>query len=115
MGQSVTTLIPDINNPGQFVEVQGSAVVPIDGGTTLGGAGKLLGLDLLGALDLAETMGLVTTLSQPNLTALSGETADFLAGGEFPIPMSQGLGTTSIEYKKFGVSLAYTPTVLANG
>jgi hypothetical protein len=57
----------------------------------------------------------VTTLSEPNLTALSGETADFLAGGEYPIPISQGLGTTSIEYKKFGVSLAYTPTVLANG
>src|SRR5690606_22156854 len=60
-------------------------------------------------------MGLVTTLSQPNLTALSGETADFLAGGEFPIPMSGGLGTTSVEYKRYGVSLAYTPTVLANG
>ena len=57
----------------------------------------------------------MTTLSQPNLTALSGETADFLAGGEFPIPISQGLGTTTIEYSKYGVSLAYTPTVLANG
>ena len=84
-------------------------------GTTLGLFGRLLGLDLGAALDLGETMGLVTTLSNPNLTALSGETADFLAGGEFPIPISQGLGSTSIEYKKFGVSLAYTPTVLANG
>ena len=44
-----------------------------------------------------------------------GETASFLAGGEFPIPLSQGLGTTTIEYKNYGVSLAYTPTVLANG
>ena len=43
----------------------------------------------LGALDLAETDGLVTTLAEPNLTALSGETASFLAGGEFPIPVSQ--------------------------
>lgn len=84
-------------------------------GTTISGMGSLLGLDLLGALDLAEQVGLVTTLSQPNLTALSGETADFLAGGEFPIPISQGLGTTAVEYRKFGVSLAYTPTVLANG
>src|SRR3546814_14534640 len=58
---------------------------------------------------------LVTTLSEPNLTALSGETAEFLAGGEFPIPTSQGLGSTSIEFRKFGVSLTYTPTVLANG
>lgn len=84
-------------------------------GTTIAGVGKFLGLDLAGALDLAERDGLVTTLSQPNLTALSGETAEFLAGGEFPIPMSQGLGTTSVEYKKYGVSLAYTPVVLANG
>ena len=86
-----------------------------DSGTRLGFTGNLLGLDILSALDLAETQGLVTTLSQPNLTALSGETAEFLAGGEFPIPLSQGLGTTTIEYKNYGVSLAYTPTVLSNG
>lgn len=115
MGESVVTQIPDINNPGKFINQKGSSVVPLEGGTTLGFAQRFLGLDLLGALDLAERNGLVSTLSQPNLVALSGETADFLAGGEFPIPMSQGLGSTSIEYKKFGVSLAYTPTVLANG
>ena len=95
---------------------EGASVVKgITGGTTLGMFGKFLGLDIASALDLAETQGLVTTLSQPNLTALSGETADFLAGGEFPIPISQGLGTTTVEYKNYGVSLAYTPTVLANG
>lgn len=94
----------------------GSTVVTgASGGTTIGGFGKLLGLDIGAALDLAERDGLVTTLSQPNLTALSGETAEFLAGGEFPIPTSQGLGATAIEYRKYGVSLAYTPTVLANG
>jgi pilus assembly protein CpaC len=84
-------------------------------GTTIAGAGRLFGMDVLGALDMGETLGLVTSLSEPNLTALSGETADFLAGGEYPIPISQGLGSTSVEYKRFGVSLAYTPTVLANG
>jgi pilus assembly protein CpaC len=78
-------------------------------GTRLVGNGKLFGMDVLGALDLGETIGLANTLAEPNLTALSGETAEFLAGGEFPIPLSQGLGTTSIEYKKYGVSLAYTP------
>lgn len=83
--------------------------------STVGFSTKYLGMDLLSALDLGETQGLVTTLSEPNLTALSGETADFLAGGEYPIPISQGLGNVSIEYKRFGVSLAYTPTVLANG
>jgi len=100
-------LFEEITIPGTAVNSSGK--------TTISGLGRLFGLDLLGALDLAERDGLVTTLSQPNLTALSGETADFLAGGEFPIPTSQGLGSTSIEYRKFGVSLAYTPTVLANG
>ncbi len=107
--------IPDPNNPGKFINIPATNVTPIGSGTTFAGQGRLFGMDLLGALDLGETMGLVTTLSEPNLTALSGETADFLAGGEYPIPISQGLGTTSIEYKRFGVSLAYTPTVLANG
>lgn len=92
-----------------------TVVTPIANGSTLAGMGNIAGMNLLGALDLGESMGLVTTLSEPNLTALSGETADFLAGGEYPIPISQGLGTTSIEYKRFGVSLSYTPTVLANG
>ncbi len=84
-------------------------------GSTLSGAGKLFGLDILSSLDLAETDGLVTTLAEPNLTALSGETASFLAGGEFPIPISQSLGAVSIEYKEYGVSLAFTPIVLADG
>ena len=114
-GSAVNVTIPDPSNPGKFIEVAGTTVNPVQIGATLAGAGHLLGMDLLGALDLGETLGLVTTLSEPNLTALSGETADFLAGGEYPIPISQGLGTTSIEYKRFGVSLAYTPTVLANG
>jgi pilus assembly protein CpaC len=84
-------------------------------GTTLSGAGTLFGLDILSSLDLAEVDGLVTTLAEPNLTALSGETASFLAGGEFPIPISQSLGAISIEYKQYGVGLAFTPIVLADG
>jgi pilus assembly protein CpaC len=95
--------------------VDASSIATNTTGSTLGFAGKLLGMDLLGALDAAEQVGLVSTLAQPNLTALSGETADFLAGGEYPIPIAQGLGTTTVEYKKYGVSLAYTPTVLSNG
>lgn len=84
-------------------------------GTSLGLAGHFLGLDILSSLDLGETDGQVTTLANPNLTALSGETGTFLAGGEIPIPVSQGLGAVSVEYKQYGVSLAYTPTVLADG
>lgn len=83
--------------------------------TTIGAAGKLFGLDLLSSLDLGERKGLVSTLANPNLTALSGETSTFLAGGEIPIPISQGLGAVSVEYKQYGISLVYTPTVLADG
>ncbi|GAA4036584.1 type II and III secretion system protein family protein [Sphingomonas rosea] len=85
-------------------------------GTTLGLRKNILGLDIIGRLQLAETDGLVTTLAEPNLTALSGETASFLAGGEFPIPVSQGVGgAITIEYKQYGVGLAFTPIVLADG
>lgn len=115
VGNQPKILMPDPADPTKMIEVNGTSVNAMSAGTTLAGAGRLLGLDILGALDLGETLGLVTSLSAPNLTALSGETADFLAGGEYPIPISQGLGTTSVEYKKFGVSLAYTPIVLANG
>lgn len=73
------------------------------------------GLDIAGALDLHEQSGLVTTLAEPTLVALSGETASFLAGGEFPIPAAQGINGTSIEFKEYGVSLAFTPTVLEGG
>ena len=101
---------------GNLAVLAGTAIPRLNQDTsTIAGVGKLFGVDILGALDLGETLGLVTSLANPNLTALSGETADFLAGGEYPIPISQGMGTTSVEYKKFGVSLAYTPIVLANG
>ncbi|MDH7637510.1 type II and III secretion system protein family protein [Sphingomonas oryzagri] len=85
------------------------------GTTRFGFMGHLLGLDILTALDLAETDGYATTLAQPTLTALSGETASFLAGGEIPIPVPQFQGVTTIEYKQYGVSLAFTPTVLGDG
>ncbi|MXP10184.1 type II and III secretion system protein family protein [Pseudoblastomonas halimionae] len=115
-GNSATQYQPGAPVVGGAYEGEPATIVPgVEGGTSLIANGAFLGLDLLGALDLAETQGLVTTLSNPNLTALSGETATFLAGGEFPIPLSQGLGTTTIEYKNYGVSLAYTPTVLSNG
>ncbi|WP_326525874.1 type II and III secretion system protein family protein [Sphingomonas sp.] len=83
--------------------------------TALGFAGKLLGLDILSALDLGEINGQVSTLNTTNLSALSGESSSFLAGGEIPIPISQGLGAVSVEYKQYGVSLAYTPTVMSDG
>ena len=130
-GRAPTTISTDPNLPlsvgsrvqgytldpstGTLVLKDGTSISTGGVGSTLAGLLSVGGINLLGALDLGESVGLVSTLSEPNLTALSGETADFLAGGEYPIPISQGLGTTSIEYKRFGVSLSYTPTVLSNG
>ena len=65
--------------------------------------------------DALESRGAARTLAEPNLTALSGDTANFLAGGEFPIPVSQDTDAITVEFKEFGVSLAFTPTVLADG
>ena len=88
---------------------------PANGGYSLGGVARILGMDIAGALDLAESSGLASTLAQPNLTALSGETASFLAGGEYPYTINNGQQGNSIEFKQYGVQLAFTPTVLADG
>jgi pilus assembly protein CpaC len=82
---------------------------------------NLAGLNIFSALDALERRGVVTTLAEPTLIALSGETASFLAGGEFPIPVQQSGGSNgtnggiTVEFKQFGVSLAFTPTVLDDG
>lgn len=62
-----------------------------------------------------EQDGLIRTLSEPNLTAISGENASFLVGGEFPVPVGQSDGEISIEFKQFGVSLDFVPVVLSEG
>jgi pilus assembly protein CpaC len=71
--------------------------------------------DVNGLIDALADEGLVTVLAEPNLTAMTGETASFLAGGEFPIPIPQSNGTISIDFKPYGVSLAFTPTILDGG
>jgi pilus assembly protein CpaC len=63
-----------------------------------------------------ERVGLVRTLAEPNLTAITGESANFLAGGEFPVPVGRDRnGNITIEYKKFGVGLGFTPLVISKG
>ena len=90
-------------------------------GVVAGSNFNILGLNITSVLDALERRGVVTTLAEPTLIALSGETASFLAGGEFPVPVAQsttGTGTgggISVEFKQFGVSLAFTPTVLDDG
>jgi len=73
-------------------------------------------LNLLSTIDALEQKGLVRTLAEPNIIALSGDNAKFLAGGEFPIPVVQsaatGSSSISVEFKQFGVGLSFTPTVV---
>jgi pilus assembly protein CpaC len=106
--------IPTVGSTGAAAQTAPSVIRNVIG-TTLSASGKLFGLDLLSSLDIAAEDGVATMLAEPNLTALSGETASFLAGGEFPIPVSQSLGAVTIEYKQYGVGLAFTPIVLADG
>ncbi len=67
------------------------------------------------AIDALEQKGVVRTLAEPNLVAMSGETASFLAGGEFPVPVPGDDGQIGIQFRQFGVGLAFTPTVLDEG
>nr|WP_089137539.1 type II and III secretion system protein family protein [Vibrio rumoiensis] len=66
------------------------------------------------ALDIAKQTGMAKVLAEPNLTALSGSKAEFLAGGEFPIPVPDGDNGVTIEYKEYGVGLKFIPTILSD-
>ncbi|MDP3897512.1 MAG: type II and III secretion system protein family protein [Mesorhizobium sp.] len=86
-----------------------SAAAEILGGLTSGN----FSIDV--AIRALEDKGVARRLAEPNLIARSGETASFLAGGEFPIPVSEADGKITVDYKKFGVGLEFTPTVLSDG
>jgi pilus assembly protein CpaC len=107
--------------PGRFTT--GAAETVINsiagaGGAATGGrygvGGSVRNFDINAIIDALAQDQLITILAEPNLTAQSGETASFLAGGEFPIPVSASPlnGSLTIEFKQFGVSLAFVPTVL---
>jgi len=87
---------------------QGTAVARWN--TNWGGPGNT---SMTAVLDMLKENGLVKILAEPNLVCLNGQTADFLAGGQIPVPVPSGLGTTSIEWKDFGVGLKFTPTIVA--
>lgn len=90
-------------------------------GASLGGANGSVGgtsgnMTLSSSLKALEEDGLVRTLAEPTLTAISGEGAKFLAGGEFPVPTAKDQdGNITVTYKPFGVGLAFTPVVLSEG
>lgn len=68
-----------------------------------------------GFIEALKQESLLTILAEPNLTTTNGRPANFLDGGQFPVPVPQGLGTVSIQYKSFGVQLEFVPTILSSG
>jgi len=101
-------------NSANYNSVFGGGSVAIASGEAAGIIGTKFGiggLELAVALEALENKGVVRTLAEPNLVALSGQEAKFLAGGEYPIPVSDDDGIT-IEYKPFGVELNFTPRVV---
>jgi pilus assembly protein CpaC len=94
---------------GSGVELEGAATF-LRGKTTLGGHDG----NFTGVIDFLKENGLLKILAEPTLISLSGQTASFLAGGEFPIPEIDDEGNVGVKYKSFGVELAFTPTVLSN-
>jgi len=101
-------------NSTNFNSVLGGASTAVGTDEALGLIGTTFGiggLELAVAIEALENKGVVRTLAEPNLTALSGQEAKFLAGGEYPIPVSDNDGIT-IEYKPFGVELNFTPRVV---
>jgi pilus assembly protein CpaC len=115
-------LVAESNNPfgllgralndlsgGQSGQVCTSGALPLAGGLC-----TIHPNNLQGQFTALEQVGLAHTLAEPNLTAVSGETAKFLAGGEFPVPTSRDqLGNVVVEFKQFGVGLSFTPVVLS--
>ena len=121
LGINVAAVDRNITNPNR----RGLSLAAASGAASLasGGApfGTLLGNVLSNGVEAdiliraLEERGLARRLAEPNLIAMSGEKASFLAGGEFPIPVAGDRDRITVDYKKFGVSLTFTPTVLGNG
>lgn len=100
---------------GDVLDAAGDLLRPPGGGGAVGGSVQSGTTNIGAVMDALEERGLVTMLAEPNLTAVSGEPASFLAGGEYPVPVPQGPDQITIEYKRFGVSLAFVATVLEGG
>ena len=112
------TAVVNFNNSNPFT----ASGAPLVGSNGLGIADITKGLPSVTATMRAmESAGVVHTLAEPNLTAISGESATFIAGGEFPVPAGYSCDptthvcTTQISFKKFGISLNFTPVVLSEG
>lgn len=102
--------------------ITGATIDKVTGLLSTGGSGDTLAIgggngkgQIAAILQALERNGLARVLAEPNLTATSGETADFLAGGEYPVPIDNDRNGTTVTFKKFGISLAFTPIVLSEG
>ncbi|HVU53227.1 MAG TPA: type II and III secretion system protein family protein [Polyangia bacterium] len=121
-GQYVAGVAQPGTPPGSFLGVpgSGSSSVPdifppaTGGGFSLFFSG-LASFPFSAILSILEASGLSKTLAEPTLVAMSGQDAKFLSGGEFPIPVSTGLGAVGVQWKKFGIILNFTPTVVSEG
>jgi pilus assembly protein CpaC len=109
-GRDVFNVIPDPTAPGQFIRNFLPGEAPALAGSLATG-----GLDLNYLIDALDNEGFVSVLAEPNLTALTGESANFLAGGEFPVPVPADNGQIGIQFREFGVRLEFEPTVLNSG
>ncbi|MBV9202742.1 MAG: type II and III secretion system protein family protein [Alphaproteobacteria bacterium] len=104
-----STVVINTNNPTAVMGTVGANEITI---------GRIASQAISATIDALAQEGLVTDLAEPDLVALSGQTASFLAGGEFPVPIAgsssstNGVPTISVEFKSFGVSLAFTPTII---
>ncbi len=103
-GNGCSVVLPATSSQPDVVTNSGLSAIWSAGGNCIGATLRAL-----------ERTGLVRTLAEPNLTAVSGETAKFLAGGEYPVPVSADNGTVGISFKEFGVGVAFTPVVLSEG
>ena len=115
---------PNVTDGGKNVGTNALGISPVVVAGVLSGTSpfgvivsKMLaaGMETDVIINALEQKGIARSLAEPNLVALSGDTASFLAGGEYPIPVPGSLGTVTIDYKRYGVGLAFTPTVLNGG
>jgi pilus assembly protein CpaC len=120
LGVNWQAILAQANSP-QFA-VATASTFGINGALLGGLVGKALGQSksgdnsIMAQLRAFERVGLVRTLAEPNLTAVSGEAAKFLVGGEFPVPTGQSdTGQVAIDFKPYGVGLGFTPVVLSGG
>jgi pilus assembly protein CpaC len=114
-GSAGTGVSPTTAGVGGYSYDNGGTADPIDDVETFGSANTSTSRQTDATIEAFERAGLLRVLAEPNLTAISGEAARFLAGGEFPVPVSSDDGQISVEFKPFGVGLAFTPVVLSGG